>query len=227
VTADVVIPALDEEVALPGVLAALPRAAVRRVVVVDNGSRDATALVARRAGAEVVHEPRRGYGAACLRGLATLAAAPPDVVVFLDGDHSDDPAVLPEILAPLARGEADLVLGSRTRGAAERGALAPHQRAGNALACRILRHVYGLRCTDLGPFRAIRWTALAGLGMRDRDYGWTVEMQIRAARAGLRVAEVPVPYRRRTGVSKISGTLRGSAGAAWKILALLVRHALA
>lgn len=232
---DVVIPALDEERALPSVLAELSRAPfetpggaraqVRRVVVADNGSRDRTAEVARAGGAEVVFEPERGYGAACLRALAHLAANPPDVVVFLDGDHSDYPSELPALVAPLARGEADLVIGSRATGRAERGALTVQQRVGNALACRALRVLYRARYTDLGPFRAIRWAALAALEMSDRDYGWTVEMQIKAARRGLRHVEVPVSYRRRLGDSKISGTIRGTFGASRKILWLLARHA--
>ena len=220
---DVVIPALDEEEALPHVLAAIPEGAVRRVVVADNGSRDRTAEVAREAGAE--REPRRGYGAACLKALAHLRHDPPDVVVFLDGDHSDHPEELPRLLAPIERGEADLVVGSRALGRAERGALTPQQRVGNAIACVALRLVYGARYTDLGPFRAIRWEALERLGMVDLDYGWTVEMQIKAARRRVAHAEVPVSYRRRIGVSKVSGTLRGTLGASRKILWVLARHA--
>lgn len=222
---DVVIPALNEEMALPHVIGAIPRPPVRRVVVADNGSRDRTADVARAAGAEVVHEPRRGYGAACLRALSHLSEDPPEVVVFLDGDHSDHPEELPALVAPILRGEADFVVGSRVTGRRERGSLTPQQRAGNALACTLLRALYGAEYTDLGPFRAIRWDALARLGMRDRDYGWTVEMQIRAARARLRTAEVPVSYRRRIGESKVSGTVRGTLGASRKILWVLARHA--
>uniref|UniRef100_A0A832MN74 Glycosyltransferase family 2 protein n=1 Tax=Eiseniibacteriota bacterium TaxID=2212470 RepID=A0A832MN74_UNCEI len=224
----VVIPALDEEGPLPGVLAAIPRAGegwrVSRVVVVDNGSRDRTAEAARAAGAEVVAEPRRGYGAACLAGLARLAARPPDVVAFLDADHSDDPAELPALLAPLVAGRADLVIGSRVLGRSEPGALTPVQSFGNRFAAVLMRVLFGARFTDLGPFRAVRWSALARLGMRDRDYGWTVEMQTRALRARLRCAEVPVrSRRRRLGASKVSGTLRGAAGAGWKILFTIAR----
>ncbi|HJL17825.1 MAG TPA: glycosyltransferase family 2 protein [Sandaracinaceae bacterium LLY-WYZ-13_1] len=222
---DVVIPALDEERALPHVLAEIPRPPVRRVVVADNGSRDRTAEVARAGGAEVVREPRRGYGAACLRALSHLAADPPEVVVFLDGDHSDHPDELPALLAPIVDGRADLVIGSRTLGRAERGALTPQQRVGNAIACAALRVVYRARYTDLGPFRAIRWDSLEGLGMRDLDYGWTVEMQVKAARRRVRHVEVPVRYRRRIGASKVSGTLRGTLGASRKILWTLARHA--
>jgi glycosyltransferase involved in cell wall biosynthesis len=236
----VLIPALDEEPALPGVLAGIPRAGadgsegpacpdehagwrVRAIVVVDNGSRDRTGEVARAAGATVIAEPRRGYGAACLAGLATLRAAPPAVVVFMDADGSDDPAQLGELLEPLLSGRADLVIGSRTLGAREPGSLTLPQRLGNRLATALLRALFGLRATDLGPFRAIAWPALETLGMRDRDYGWTVEMQARAARAGLRVIEVPVRYRRRIGRSKISGTVRGVLGAGWKILFTIAR----
>jgi glycosyltransferase involved in cell wall biosynthesis len=222
---DVVIPALDEEPALPRVLEEIPHARVRRVVVADNGSRDRTAAVAREQGAEVVHEPRRGYGAACLRALRHLASDPPDIVVFLDGDHSDHPGELPLLVDPIARGEAELVVGSRTLGRAERGSLTPQQIAGNALACAALRLLYGARYTDLGPFRAIGWAPLARLGMRDLDYGWTVEMQVKAARQRMRHLEVPVSYRRRIGVSKVSGTLRGTLGASAKILWTLARHA--
>jgi glycosyltransferase involved in cell wall biosynthesis len=238
VSVAVVIPALDEEEPLAMVLAELPRGAadgdapaaagpsryrVREIVVVDNGSTDRTAQVARSAGATVIAEPRRGYGAACLAGLAHLRAVPPEVVAFLDADHSDDPRQLPEILAPILSGTADLVIGSRVLGQREPGALLPVQVFGNHVAAALLRSLFGLRATDLGPFRAIRWQALESLGMRDRDFGWTVEMQARAARAGLRVTEVPVRYRRRTGRSKISGTVRGALAAAWKILFTLVR----
>jgi glycosyltransferase involved in cell wall biosynthesis len=211
------------------VLAALAAtSAIRRVVVVDNGSRDGTAQVARAAGAEVVAEPRRGYGAACLAGLAHLGAQPPDAVVFLDGDGSDDAGDLPSLLAPLAAGTADLVLGSRTAGTREPGALSPQQRFGNALATGLIHVLWRRRFTDLGPFRAIGYPALVALGMRDRDYGWTVEMQIKALRRGLRIVEVPVRYRRRRGGrSKVSRTLRGTVGAGWKILATIARYGLA
>jgi len=222
---DVVIPALDEELALPRVLREIPRPLVRRVVVADNGSTDATAEVARAHGAEVVLEPERGYGAACLRALAHLAGDPPDVVVFMDGDYSDHPAELSLLVDPISSGDADLVIGSRARGQRERGALSPQQRLGNAIACRALRALYGARYTDLGPFRAIRWETLRTLDMRDRNFGWTVEMQIKAARRAVRAVEVPVSYRARIGVSKVSGTVRGSVSAGAKILWLLGRYA--
>jgi glycosyltransferase involved in cell wall biosynthesis len=222
---DVIIPALNEEPALPRVLREIPSQLVRRIIVADNGSTDRTADVARQEGAEVVYEPERGYGAACLKALAHLAADPPDVVVFLDGDYSDHPDELPSLIDPIASGDADMVIGSRVRGLRERGALSPQQQVGNAIACRALRLLYGVRYTDLGPFRAIRWETLQALGMQDRNYGWTVEMQIKAAQRGIAYREVPVSYRQRIGVSKVSGTVRGSLSAGAKILWLLGRYA--
>lgn len=218
---DVIIPALDEEASIAGVVSALDRRLVRDVIVVDNGSRDATASRAAAAGARVVSEPRRGYGQACLTGLASLA---PDcgVVVFLDGDGSDSPGELESLVSPIFAGVADLVVGARR--VVEAGALTPQQRLGNFVAAEWLRRRYGLAATDLGPFRAIRHSALVALGMTDRTYGWTVEMQIRAARTGLRYLERPVTYRCRLGHSKISGTVRGTIGASVKILTLLARH---
>jgi glycosyltransferase involved in cell wall biosynthesis len=224
---DAVIPALNEEESIGTVLDALPRPPVRRVVVADNGSTDHTGDVARARGADVVREPRRGYGAACLRALEALALDPPDVVLFLDADASDDPAEAPRLLEPIEAGRADLVIGSRALGEREPGALAPAQRVGNWIATRLLRLLYGVRCTDLGPFRAIRWPALAALGMADRDFGWTIEMQVKAARHGLVHEEVPVRYRRRIGRSKISGTIGGTVRAGTKILATIALDYLA
>ncbi len=217
-TVDALIPALDEAGAIGLVLDALPRPLIRRAIVCDNGSSDHTAEIARARGATVVSEPRRGYGAACLRGLAELANDPPDVVLFLDGDLSDDPAEAAQVLAPILAGRADLVIGSRALGKRERGALTPQARFGNWLATRLLRVLYGAHFTDLGPFRAIRYPSLVALVMRDRDFGWTVEMQVKAARARIRTEEVPVRYRRRIGRSKISGTISGSFQAGSRIL---------
>lgn len=222
---DVVIPALNEEASLPLVLADLPRPPVRRVVVADNGSRDGTARVAREGGAVVVPAPRRGYGSACLAALDHLRRHdPPDLVVFVDADYSDHPDELPRLIAPLLAGSADLVIGSRLLGKREPGALLPQARAGNLVACTLIRLLYGHRYTDLGPFRAARWEALERLGMADPDFGWTAEMQVKALRHGLRVTEVPVSYRRRVGVSKITGTVTGTLRAGYKILWTVLRH---
>lgn len=222
----VLIPALDEEAALPHVLAAIPRTRVDRIVVVDNGSRDRTAQVAHEGGALVVPEPRRGYGQACSAGLRVLLRGtdgfPPlrgaDVIVFLDADHSDHPEELPLVAGPVLADEADLVVGTRMVDPESRAALLPQARFGNRLACALMRVLFGARHTDLGPFRAIRVDALEHLRMSDRDFGWTVEMQLKAAVAGLRVREVPVRYRSRIGVSKITGTWAGTLGASRKIL---------
>ncbi len=215
-----VIPAYNEESSVGLVLADLPRALVERAVVCDNGSTDETARVAREAGAIVVEEPRRGYGAACLRALRALESDPPEIVLFLDADRSDDATEAEVLLAPILDGRADFVVGSRILGGADPGSLTPVQQFGNRLAAALLRTLYGVRATDLGPFRAIRWEALQRLGMRDRDFGWTVEMQVKAARRGLRTVEVPVRYRKRAAgsPSKISGTWRGSFLAGTKIL---------
>lgn len=217
---DVVIPALNEARAIGGVVARIPRPPVRDVYVVDNGSTDGTAEIARAAGAKIVLERRRGYGSACLAGIAALPSDT-DIVVFLDADGSDDPDELHSLIAPIVDDRADLVIGSRSLGAAERGALTPQQRVGNAIAATWLRTRFDLPATDLGPFRAIRRSSLAALGMVDTNYGWTVEMQIKAAQRGLRYAEVPAAYKRRIGESKVSGTVRGVIGASYKILGLL------
>jgi len=222
---DVVIPALNEELSLPLVLRAIPDAWVRRVVVVDNGSEDRTAEVARQHGAHVVHEPRRGYGQACLSGLAELAKDPPDIVVFMDADYSDHPEELVRVVAPLIDGAAELCIGSRTIGGREAGALLPQAIFGNWLATTLIWGLFGYRFTDLGPFRAITWGALERIAMEDTNYGWTVEMQLKIAMAELDAVEVPVSYRRRVGVSKISGTVMGSVRAGYKILYTIARYA--
>jgi glycosyltransferase involved in cell wall biosynthesis len=224
-TVGVIIPALNEEAALPVVLSGIPRW-VARVIVADNGSTDATAAVARAHGAHVVHVPQRGYGRACLAAIAALPADI-DVVVFIDGDASDAPGEMAALLAPLADGAADFVIGSRALGERERGSLTPQQIFGNALACLLMRLIWGARFTDLGPFRAIRRSTLQQLQMADENYGWTVEMQIKAAQHGVASTEVPVSYKRRIGVSKVSGTVRGVIGAGTKILYVIGREALA
>ncbi len=222
----VVIPVFNERESLPLVVADIPRPPVSDIVVVDNASTDGTGLVARGLPVRVVTEPRRGYGSACLAGVAALSAAPPDVIVFLDGDYSDHPEEMPLLLAAVERG-ADLVIGSRVLGRAERGALLPQARLGNRLACFLIRLRFGHRYTDLGPFRAIRWLAYQRLGMEDTNFGWTCEMQVKALRRGLRVEEVPVSYRRRLGVSKITGTLSGTLKAGFKILWTIARYGIA
>ncbi len=223
-------PALDEEDALPLVLDDLatlqrsrPSPWLDEIVVVDNGSRDRTPEIARRAGATVLHEPARGYGSACLNAIGYLRKNPPDILVFMDADHSDHAADIPALLKPLLDGTHDLVIGSRTRGPREAGALLPQARLGNWIATGWIRLKHGFRYTDLGPFRAVRFSTLERMRLADRDFGWTVEMQVRALQVGARVTEVPVAYRRRVGRSKISGTLIGSYKAGSKILSTLWR----
>ena len=219
----VVIPALDEERAIGRVIADIP-AWVDQIVVADNGSRDATVAVARAGGATVVSEPERGYGAACQTGIAALVAI--DIVVFLDGDYSDHPQEMAALVDPIAQATADMVVGSRVTGTRVRGALTPQQRFGNWLACRLIRAFWGVSYTDLGPFRAIRRSALEALAMTDRNFGWTVEMQIKGAQQALSTLEVPVSYRPRIGVSKVSGTVRGTVLAGVTILRVIGRSAL-
>ena len=229
----VIIPAFNEARAIGRVLGDLPGALVDEVVVVNNASTDATAANARAAGATVLREERRGYGWACLRGLAYAEAKPPaeqpDIVVFLDGDYSDHPDELPLLLAPILQDEADFVLASRLlgqrRGQVESGALLPQARLGNRLACFLMRRLWGVHYTDLGPFRAVRFDALRAFDMQDKTFGWTIEMQIKAAEADLRIQEVPASYRRRTGVSKIAGTVSGTIKASAKILWTIFRMA--
>jgi len=218
----VLIPALNERESLPRVLDDLPREMLSEILVVDNGSTDGTGDVAREHGARVVREERRGYGRACLTGLDHLRDV--DIVVFLDGDYSDDPTELPDVVRPILEGRADLVIGSRTRGEREQGALLPQARFGNFLSVFLIETLCGETFTDLGPFRAVRRDALDRLEMVDEDFGWTVEMQVKAPRAGLRSVEVPVRYRRRIGTSKISGTVRGSVRAGEKILRTIWKY---
>jgi glycosyltransferase involved in cell wall biosynthesis len=219
-----IIPTLDEEEAIAGVVTAVPRGAVDRIVVVDSSSRDRTVERAAAAGAEVVSLLQRGYGRACRAGVE--AATDCDIVVFLDGDGSDCPELIPALIGPIAEGRYDFVIGSRTRGAREPGSMTPHQiLAGRTLGAG-MRLLYGVGYTDMAPFRAIRRTALLDLGMREETYGWNLEMQMRAAGAGLRILELPVAHRRRAGgSSKVSGNLRGTLKASCRILAAFVRIA--
>ena len=221
--AALIIPALNEESAIGDVLDEIPGGLFEQVIVADNGSTDRTSEVASSHGAAVVAEPRRGYGNACLKALSHLPEGT-EIVAFMDGDGSDVATELGTLLAPIEDGRADLVLGSRELGEAERGAVNVHQRLGNLLATFLIRLLFRHRYTDLGPFRAIRVSSLEALDMRDRNYGWTIEMQIKALRAGLRVLEVPASYRqRRAGVSKVSGNAWGSFAAGVKILWTIAR----
>jgi glycosyltransferase involved in cell wall biosynthesis len=214
-----IIPVLDEETTIGAVVNGVDRELVDEVIVVDNGSTDATTTKARDAGATVLHEPRRGYGSACLTGIAHARGADTGVLLFLDGDGSDDPREIPTLLTALDRPGVDLVIGSRTLGTAEPGALTPVQELGNWLTCSLVRLFWSVRYTDLGPFRAIRGPALARLEMADPDFGWTIEMQVKAAQRGLGITEVPVACRvRRGGRSKVSGTVLGSYLAGKRIL---------
>lgn len=223
-TIALLIPARNEAGAIAHVLAGTP-AYVDRVIVIDNGSMDATARIARRLGAEVAYEPRPGYGRACLCGLARLKGSPPDIVAFADADGADDLSFVDQLLEPLLAGQADFVLTRRMPAAP--GALSLQQRFGNRLATRLMRSVWGTRYQDLGPMRAIRWQTLAGLGMQDPNYGWTVEMQIRAVRCNCRMQEVPIPYRPRiAGRSQVSGTIQGILWAGTKILWVIFREAM-
>jgi glycosyltransferase involved in cell wall biosynthesis len=222
VRVSVIIPTHNEAQAIARVLADLPTDVTTEVIVVDSNSNDGTPDIAAKMGARVIQEPRRGYGQACLTGLA--AASSPDIVVFLDGDYSDRPSELPILLAPIMEGRADIVLGSRLHGQSSAGALPWHQVFGNRMAASLIRLLYGFTVTDLGPFRAGRADVLRALALGETTYGWAVEMILKGAIAGFRVVEIPVSYYPRIGKSKISGTLRGTLGAGWFILSLIVRY---
>ncbi|HLP94933.1 MAG TPA: glycosyltransferase family 2 protein [Saprospiraceae bacterium] len=224
----VLIPAWNEEKSLPLVLNGLPANWIKQVVVCDNGSTDQTAEVAKAAGAIVIHQPERGYGNACLAGMRYLDQLPsseqPEIVVFIDGDFSDYPEELPKVVAPILKDEMDLVIGSRMLGGMDADAMTIPQRFGNWLAPTLIRLIYGYRFSDLGPFRAIRWEALKAMQMADRNYGWTVEMQVKAAKMRLLCTEVPVQYRKRAaGQSKVSGTIKGTILAGWKIITTIIK----
>ena len=229
----VIIPALNEENAIAKVITDIPKtvptldgkteAAVQEIIVVDNGCTDNTAAIARLNGARVIAEPRQGYGFACLAGIAALTTTEPDIVVFLDGDYSDYPTDMPQLLHPILEGKTDFVIGARSTDRA-RDALLPQARFGNRLACFLMKCFYDVRYTDLGPFRAIRYPQLLALNMQDTTFGWTVEMQLKAAKQGIPACEVPVRYRKRIGVSKITGTFTGTLKAGYKILTTLIYH---
>jgi len=218
---DVIIPAYNESASIGKVIGDIPRELVRDILVCNNNSTDATASVAAAAGAIVIDQPLRGYGNACLAGMAYIKERPlveqPDIIVFMDGDYSDYPQEMKALLSPIKEGK-DMVIGSRVKGNPDRGSLTIPQRFGNWLATRLIHMRYGFRFSDLGPFRAIRWQKLLSLDMQDKNYGWTVEMQVKALQHQLACAEVPVSYRKRIGTSKVSGTVNGSILARYKIL---------
>ncbi len=220
----VIIPAFNEEDSISRVLSALPQNLIHEIIVVDNNSTDNTAQVARAHGARVVAEKRRGYGSACLKGIAELDN--PDIVVFLDGDFSDYPEEIVKLLAPIESGALDFVLGSRMILPQSRLALLPQSRYGNQLAVFLMRLFFHHQYTDLGPFRAIRYDSLKAIAMQDTNFGWTVEMQIKAVKKGLRIMEIPVQYRERIGVSKITGTVSGTLKAGTKIIYTIFKYLL-
>ena len=224
---DLIIPAYNEADSIPWVLAEVPEL-VREIVVVDNNSNDETGIRAAKAGATVLREPQKGYGYACLRGINYVMqkSEPPDIIVFMDGDYSDYPEDLLQIVAPILEGNADLVIGSRDKKLREAGSMTPQQVFGNWLATTLMRILFNSRFTDLGPFRAIRTDALTGLKMEDKTYGWTVEMQLKALKRKLAYAEVPVRYKKRIGVSKVSGTVKGTIFAGIKILQWIFKYSL-
>lgn len=224
---DLIIPVLNEEASIGLVLKALPREWLRHVIVCDNGSSDNTMQIAASGGAVVLQETNRGYGNACLKGMEFIAQQdiPPDIVVFLDGDYSDFPEELPAIIKPIIGQKADLVIGARSKEMREAGSMTPQQIFGNWLACRMIYTLYGHTFTDLGPFRAIAYQKLLELNMCDRNYGWTVEMQVKALKKQLKIMEVPVHYRKRKGYSKVSGTVKGTIGAGYKIIKTILKYA--
>jgi len=223
---DVIIPAYNEAASIAKVVADIPKSLVRHILVCDNGSTDQTAVHAKEAGAMVLSAPVQGYGNACLAGIQFLRNLEdePTVVVFLDGDYSDYPGEMRHLIEPIIQADYDLVIGSRALGKKEEGSMMPQQIFGNWLATTLIRWIYGYQFTDLGPFRAIRWSALELLHMEDKTYGWTVEMQVKAAKLGLKCKEVPVSYRIRIGQSKVSGTIKGTIMAGYKILWTIFKY---
>lgn len=221
----VIIPVYNEEISIGLVIHDIPKTIVNQIIVVDNGSTDKTVLKAERAGAVAVKEPKRGYGNACLKGISTLSQDT-DVVVFLDGDYSDYPEDMADLVRPIIENKADITIGSRMTGKSEKGALLFQAYFGNKLATFLIQLLWGFRFTDLGPFRAIRYESLKNLNMQDKNFGWTVEMQIKAVVNKLRIVEVPVHYRKRIGKSKITGTLSGAVNAGVKILYTIFKYSL-
>lgn len=223
----VIIPAFNEENSVGKVIQDIPKNSVSEIIVVDNNSSDKTTEAAQKQGATVLHENRQGYGYACLKGMEYISQTADnetDIIVFLDADYSDYPEELPEVVSPVLNDGYDMVIGSRALGKKEKGSMTPQQVFGNWLATRLIKLFYGVKYTDLGPFRAIKWDALKSLKMEDKTYGWTVEMQLKAAKKGLKVCEVPVNYKKRIGVSKVSGTVKGTIGAGYKILSWIFKY---
>lgn len=219
----VIIPVFNEEESLPKVIHDLPTQLIQEIIVVNNGSTDQSAQIAANLGCRVIDESRRGYGQACLTGIEALNPQT-DIVVFIDGDHSDHGEQLADLIAPIVSGDYDFIIGSRAKGVREPGAMTPQAHYGNKLACFLMKQFWGVTYTDLGPFRAISYPALKHIGMTDRNFGWTIEMQIRAVENDLRTLEIPVNYRKRIGRSKISGTISGTIQAGWKILTTIFTY---
>ncbi len=220
----VVIPAFNEEQSIGKVVEAIDRELVNHVIVVNNNSTDNTVKVAEKAGAIVLNEPRKGYGWACLKGIDKCEELATDIIVFLDGDFSDYPEEIKDVIAPILEQDMDMVIGSRVLGEREKGSLTPQQIFGNSLATKLIRLFYGAKFTDLGPFRAMKFKSLQALGMTDKTYGWTIEMQIKAVKKKMKFCEVPVNYKRRIGVSKVSGTVKGTVLAGIKIIFAVFKY---
>lgn len=223
---NVIIPAFNEQNAIGLVIDEIPKDLVSEIIVVDNASTDKTFEIVQKHGATALKEPKKGYGNACWTGMEYLKTLEykPDIVVFLDGDHSDYPEEMPKLIDPILKNEMDLVIGSRNLGNKEKGSMTPQQTFGNWLATSLIKLFYGVKYTDLGPFRAVKYDSLQKINMKDRDYGWTVEMQLKAAKLKMNTTEVPVNYRQRIGVSKVSGTVKGTIGAGYKILYTIFRY---
>lgn len=220
----VIIPAYNEERSIGKVVSAISREIVAHVIVVNNNSTDSTVEVAQKAGAIVLDEPRKGYGWACLKGIEHSKTLNTDIVVFLDGDYSDYPEEIPNVIAPILENDMDMVIGSRVLGKREKGSLTPQQIFGNWLATKLIRLFYRARFTDLGPFRAIKSECLDQLKMADKTYGWTIEMQIKAVKHKMKFCEVPVNYKKRIGISKVSGTIKGTVLAGIKIIFAVFKY---
>ena len=222
----VLIPAFNEAASIANVIREIPLSLVKEIIVIDNGSTDQTAQVVLNAGATLLSEPKKGYGRACLKGIEYLKgkAGDQDIIVFLDGDYSDFPQEMHLLLHPIQKDNVDLVIGSRVSWNRQPGSMLPQQVFGNWLATRLIKVFYNVRFSDLGPFRAIRWAALEKINMQDKTFGWTVEMQVKAAKQNLICSEVPVSYRKRIGVSKVSGTVKGTILAGYKILFTIFKN---